>query len=58
MKAPQVVHSAPALDLTCINTAGAALALVEGEVVFVLGGFGALTGQTDTDGEVWLVTSF
>lgn len=31
---------------------------MEGEVVFVLGGFAALTGETDTGGETWLVTSF
>lgn len=47
-----------AADLTCIVTASAAFALVEDEVVFVLDGFAALRGRTDTDGEVWLLTSF
>lgn len=57
-EAPHAPHSLPALGLTCTNKAGAALALGEGEVVFVLGGFAALTGETDTGGEAWLVTSF
>jgi len=57
-KAPHAPHSPSAPGLTCIDKAGAALAVVEGEVVFVLGGFTALTGETDTGGEAWLVTSF
>lgn len=37
---------------------GAALVLVGDEVEFVLGGFAALTGQTDTGGDVQPLTSF